>query len=129
MLEELVAVGYELLGSCLDNLSTIAFCSRYGAKCETNESARRDIEKYGLTKGIIKSEIKNQAMVLGMTGGLYIVDILLGTDNEQMNLHKGILYGFGSLRYVASLINYVGLNVLNRKNRDSTHLLKTFKNL
>ena len=119
MLEELVTVGYELLGSCLDNLSTVAVCSRYGAKCETNESARKDMEESGVTKGIIKSEIKNQARVLGIAGGFYLVDLLLGTNNEQMNFHKGFLYGFGSFRYMASLINYTGLKVANRKNKDS----------
>ncbi len=124
MIGELIPIGFELLGSCLDNLSTIAVCSKYGTKCEINESARKHMEECGITKGIIKSELYSQASILGLTGGLCLIDNLMGIQNEQMNLHKGFLYTFGSFRYLAALTNYIGLQVADRRKKSLENLVK-----
>lgn len=124
MIEELIPIGFQLFGSSLDDLSTIAVCSKYGIKCETNKSSRKYMEELGITQGLIKSEIYSQASVLGLTCGLYFIDNLLGIQNEQMNLHKGFLYTFGSFRYLAALVNYIGLQVANRKEKRNSLLIE-----
>jgi hypothetical protein len=120
MLEELIPIGFELLGSSLDVLSTMPFCLKHGIECETNISARTYMEKFGVKKGLKKHELMNQARVLGLTFGFYFLDNALGIQNQEMNFHKAFPYIFGSFRYLAALSNYIELKIENRRNeRDS----------
>ena len=104
-MNKLLPFGFAAIGKSLDSLTTALYCNRFDYNNETNDLTRRYIENYGPINGLVRKGIGDQVIIAGLGIGLYVVDKLLGIENEPLNFHRGLLYGIGGLTYIAAINN------------------------
>ena len=106
MLESIIRDVAYISGSVLaDNLSTYFAAKKVGTSREQSVSTKEGMEKYGVGKYLLKTTKPALKHVLVRTGVLYCLDLVFGISDQMLNLHNLYVYGFGSVKYIATLSN------------------------
>ncbi len=105
-LESLVYGGaFNLASIVADTASTYVAVKRRGINFEKNIVARALFERYGTGSGTVLFGI---AATFGTVVGValtYSLDRFLDIDNSTINFHNAYLFGYGTLRCLASIGN------------------------
>ncbi len=116
MLEHiLLDVAYVCGSVAADNISTAAFVRKQRTlDHELNLGVREGMRSTGVGKFLTKDAIYKSLGLLGTGALLYGVDSALGIQDNNLNLHHGILYTISSMKYLAAASNTFGAFGINR---------------
>jgi len=105
MLESLLPdVAYACGGVLADGITTHVAVQRTGIQNERNDALREGMIAQG-TRHLVMDTLVRLAHAPVFGGLTFGIDYMLGQEAETLNFHHVLLYGFGSLAYVAALAN------------------------
>ncbi|MBI4147899.1 hypothetical protein HY490_01280 [Candidatus Woesearchaeota archaeon] len=127
MLESLLPdVAYACGGVLADGITTYVAVQRTGIQHETNDALREGMIAQG-TRHLVKDTLIRLAHAPVFGGLTFGIDYLLGQEAETLNFHHVLLYGFGSLSYVAGLANTLYVAGESCKRKGWSRLAKIFE--
>ena len=104
-MNELLPFGFAAVGKFLDGLTTSLYCDKYGTDEERGAVYRKLMNDHGVWESFPLRQLVSQGKILGTGAVLYVIDGILGIENELINFHKSWLYGMGGLTYIAAINN------------------------